>query len=94
MDEVPVYFDIPDSRIVEEKGKKDILLSTTGSEKLRFTVVLCTTAGGDKLKPMVIFKRKTKPPGQFEEDTDLDETINNYVENLEFNSDEDFNGFE
>jgi hypothetical protein len=65
MDEVAVSFDIPDSRTVDETGKKDIMLTTTGAEKCNFTVVLCCTADGGKCDPMVIFKRKTMPKEQF-----------------------------
>ena len=61
MDEVVVSFDIPSTRTIDEKGKKEIILSTTGAEKLNFTVVLCCTADGGKCQPMVIFKRKTMP---------------------------------
>jgi transposase-like protein len=65
MDEVAVSFDIPDSRTVDETGKEDIILTTTGAEKCNFTVVLCCTADGGKCDPMVIFKRKTMPKEQF-----------------------------
>jgi len=44
MDEVPVTFDMPANFTVEEKGHKDVRVSTTGSEKYRFTVTLCVTA--------------------------------------------------
>ena len=46
MDEVSVSFDIPDTRTVDEKGKKDILIKTTGNEKYNFTVILTVTADG------------------------------------------------
>jgi transposase-like protein len=65
MDEVPVSFDMPDTRTVDVRGKEDIILTTTGSEKTNFTVVLCCTADGAKCEPMVIFKRKTMPKGNF-----------------------------
>jgi hypothetical protein len=65
MDEVAVSFDIPSTRTIDEKGKKEIILSTTDAEKLNFTVVLCCTADGGKCQPMVIFKRKTMPKDSF-----------------------------
>ena len=61
MDEIPVSFDIPGTRTVDEVGKKDIVITTTGAEKCNFTVVLCCTADGGKCEPMIIFKRKTMP---------------------------------
>lgn len=61
MDEVPMSFDIPACRTVEEVGKKTVGVTTTGHERTCFTVVLACTASGKKLKPMVIFKRVTMP---------------------------------
>ena len=65
MDEVPCTFDIPRNRTVDEVGKEDISIVTTGHEKMNFTIVLCVTANGFKCKPMVIFKRKTLPKENF-----------------------------
>ena len=65
MDETPVWFDMPSARTVNEKGAKTVLVNTTGHEKSRFTVVLACMADGTKLKPMVIFKRKTLPKENF-----------------------------
>ena len=50
MDEVPMSFDAPYSRTVDTTGAESIPGPTTGHEKT-----------GKKLKPMVIFKRKTMP---------------------------------
>ena len=61
MDEVPVSFDAPSSRTVDEVGKKTIRVTTTGNEKTNFTAVLSCLADGTKLKPLLIFKRKTLP---------------------------------
>lgn len=65
MDEVPVSFDLPRHWTVDEKGKKDIAVTTTGFEKCGFTVVLAVTANGSKCPPLVIFKRKTVPKERF-----------------------------
>ena len=65
MNKVTVTFDIPSTRTIDLKGKKEIILSTSGAEKLNFTVVLCCMANGDKCQPMVIFKRKTMPKDSF-----------------------------
>ena len=50
---------------MESRGAKTVLLKTTGNEKTRFTVVLSCLADGTKLKPMVIFHRKTMPKDKF-----------------------------
>ena len=55
MDETPMNFDMPPNRTVNSKGSKTVLIKT------RFTVVLACMADGTKLKPMVVFKRKTMP---------------------------------
>ena len=61
MDETPVTMDMVGNNTVDKVGKKTILLKTTGHEKCRYTVVLACMADGQKLKPMLIFKRKTLP---------------------------------
>uniref|UniRef100_A0A3B3BHW9 HTH CENPB-type domain-containing protein n=1 Tax=Oryzias melastigma TaxID=30732 RepID=A0A3B3BHW9_ORYME len=65
MDEVPLTFDIPVSHTVEKKGTSTVATRTTGYEKALFTVVLGCHANGQKLPPMVIFKRKTLPKETF-----------------------------
>lgn len=65
MDEIPMSFDMPTKFTVDVKGTQDIKICTTGSEKCCFTVVLTVMADGEKLPPMVIFKRKTIPKGEF-----------------------------
>lgn len=65
MDEVPLTFDIPVSHTVEKKGTATVGIRTTGHEKSSFTVVLSCHANGQKLPPMVIFKRKTLPKEKF-----------------------------
>ena len=65
MDETPVWFDMPAVRTVESRGAKTVFVKTTSHEKTRFTVVLACLADGTKLKPMVVFKRKTMPKERF-----------------------------
>ena len=65
MDETPVFFDLPGNRTINLTGEKTVLVRTTGNEKNHFTVVLCCTADGTKLKPMIILKRKTLPKVMF-----------------------------
>lgn len=64
MDETPMNFDMIGNKTVHQKGEKTILIKT-GQEKSSFTVVLAYTADGNKLKPMIIFKRKTMPKLKF-----------------------------
>jgi len=65
MDEVPLTFEIPLNRTVEKTGTRTESIRTTGNEKSSFTVVLGCQANGQKLSPMVIFKRKTLPKEKF-----------------------------
>lgn len=65
MDEVPLTFDIPVNRTVDKMGARTVNVRTTGNEKASFTVVLACQANGQKLPPMVIFKRKTVPKENF-----------------------------
>jgi len=61
MDEVPLTFDVPSNKTVDFKGAKAIMIKTSGNEKTRYTVVLACFAGGTKLPPLLIFKRKMLP---------------------------------
>ena len=65
MDETPVWFDMPSARIVSARGEKTVSITTTGHKKSRFMVVLSYLVDATKLKPMVIFKRKTQPKEKF-----------------------------
>ncbi|GFX66183.1 pogo transposable element with KRAB domain [Trichonephila clavipes] len=65
MDESPVTFEMIGNKTIDMKGAKTIHIKTTGHEKSHFTVVLSCLADGTKLKPMVIFKRKTVPKSNF-----------------------------
>ncbi|GFT45769.1 HTH CENPB-type domain-containing protein [Trichonephila clavipes] len=65
MDSTPVTFDMIGNKTMNMKGTKAIHIKTTGHEKSPFTVVTSCLADGTKLKPMVIFKRKTVPKSNF-----------------------------
>jgi len=65
MDDAPLTFDIPVNGTVEKTGTPTVSIRTKGNEKPSFTVVLGCKANGQKLPPMVIFKRKTLPKGTF-----------------------------
>ena len=70
MDGTPMYFDLPANKTIDFEGVKSVKVTTTGHEKLRYTVLL--TAGvhrvaegeyrGFRLPPVVIFKNLVKPP--------------------------------
>lgn len=62
MDEVPCYFDMPTGTTIDIRGAKNVPVTTSGYEKLRFTVVLACSADGGKLNPMLIFKNLKKVP--------------------------------
>lgn len=51
------------NQTVNAGGANTILIKTVGHEKTRFIVVLACMADSTKLKPLVIFKRKTLPKG-------------------------------
>jgi len=63
-----MWFDMPRNSTIEFEGVREVPIKTTGSDKVRFTVVLGYTASGDKLPPTVIFKLKNKPKGRFPRD--------------------------
>jgi len=60
-DDMAIYLDMPPNYMLEKKGVKEVLLKTTGCEKLRLTVMLAATADGRKLPLLLILKRKTLP---------------------------------
>ena len=66
MDETPMFFDMPGNRTVNKSGERTVFVKTTGHVKQHFTVVLACCADGNKLKPLVIFKRKTLPKVKFQ----------------------------
>ncbi|KAF4798120.1 hypothetical protein TURU_067369 [Turdus rufiventris] len=53
------------TRTVEKTGTPMVPVRTTGNKKSLFTVVLGVLSDGQKLSPMVIFKRKTFPKEKF-----------------------------
>lgn len=56
MDEMPMFFDMSGTRTVHSVGDKTVT---------HFTVILACMAGGTKLKPAVVFKRKTMPKEKY-----------------------------
>ena len=59
MDETLLMFDMPRNRMINNTGEKTIKICTKGNKKNHVTVVLTCCGDGLKIKPMVIFKRKT-----------------------------------
>jgi hypothetical protein len=54
VDQTTVYFDMPLNVTVNEKGAKTVLITGTGNEKARITVMLGVLVDGRKLPPYVI----------------------------------------
>ncbi len=65
MDETPMTFDLPSNTTVDEMGIRTVSIRTTGHKKTNFTVVLTCMADSTKLPPVVIFKLKNVPWGNF-----------------------------
>jgi len=57
--ETAIYLDMPPNYTLKKIGVKEVLLKTTGCEKLCLTVMSVATADGRKLPPLLILKRKT-----------------------------------
>lgn len=64
-DQTPVYFDMTSNTTVNVKGAREVKLLSTGNENLRFTVMLSCLVDGTKLRPYLVFKRKTIPSETF-----------------------------
>jgi len=62
-DDMAIYLDMPPN-YTEKKGVKEVLLKTTGCEKLHLTVMLAATADGREVPPLLILKRKTLPKSE------------------------------
>ena len=61
MDEMQLTFGMPPIRTINNTREKAIKIRTTGNKKNCVTVVLACARDRSKLRPMVIFKRKTVP---------------------------------
>ena len=65
MDEISLTFDILVNRTLKRTGSSAVSIRTTENEKSSLTVVLGCQVIGQKLPPMVIFKRRTLPKEKF-----------------------------
>ena len=63
MDETPLYFDVVPGRVIDKKGKKSVVVHTTGNAKRHLTIVLTVLAHAyvEVLPALAIFKRKKRP---------------------------------
>ncbi|CAI7877137.1 unnamed protein product [Closterium sp. NIES-53] len=60
-DQTLLFLEMPAERTIEMKGARTVHVRSAGYQKERVTVMLAVTAGGLKLPPYVVFKRKTVP---------------------------------
>lgn len=56
IDEVPVYFDVLPTRVLDKIGVDRAFVRTNGKMKTRFTAVLAIAADGTKFPPLIIFR--------------------------------------
>jgi hypothetical protein len=57
-DETSIYIDPPTRRTYDHIGARKVEAVTTGQQKTRVSVCLTATAGGTKLKPLILIPRK------------------------------------
>jgi hypothetical protein len=57
MDETAVYLEDPRQVTVDEKGKRHVILKSTGFASMRVTALLSVRPNGTKLTPVIIFKK-------------------------------------
>ena len=65
MDKTPIFFDMVGALTIDCCGAQSVPICTTGNDKNQLTYVLGIFADGTKLPPVVIFKGKRKPKGQY-----------------------------
>ena len=58
MDETPIMFEMVGKTTIAKIGDRNINIRTYGSERSRISVILCISASGNKLPPLLIFKGK------------------------------------
>ena len=74
-DETAIYLDMSPNYTLEKKGVKEVLLKTTGCEKLRLTVKPAATVGGRKLPPFLILKREVLQKSEAFPKDDIDRSL-------------------
>ena len=58
MDETPIWFEMISKNTVTKLGEKTVTKRTFGSERTRISVILCISADGQKIPPLLVFKGK------------------------------------
>ena len=61
MDETPLFFDVVPMKVIDKKGKRSVVVRTTGNQKRHLAVVLTIPADGVVLPALAIFKGKLQP---------------------------------
>lgn len=64
MDETPIYFEMFSKTCVAKIEERSVNVKTFGSDRNRISLILCISAIGLKLPPLVIFKGQ--PNGRIE----------------------------
>ena len=60
MDETPIWFEMISKNTISKLGEKSVMVRTFGSERTRISVILCTSANGEKIPPLLVFKGKKR----------------------------------
>ena len=58
MDEIPIYFNLISKNEVAKIGERYVNVIRQYSEGIKFSVILCISAIGEKLPPLIVFKGK------------------------------------
>lgn len=59
VDETPIWMELKFENTISKIGKKEIRIKSFNLDQHRFSLVLCITAAGNKLPPMIVFRGKT-----------------------------------
>ncbi|GES85817.1 pogo transposable element with KRAB domain [Rhizophagus clarus] len=83
MNEMLVSFDLPSNTTIDELDARSVSTRITEHEKANFTVVLTCMADGTKLFPLIIFKLKNVPQGNFSSEIENIWTKRKRISNLQ-----------
>ncbi len=56
LDETPVYYESPNTRMIETKGINEVIIDTEGNENKRINMLLSVCGDGSKLAPFCVFQ--------------------------------------
>jgi len=82
MDETGCVFSIVGCKVVAKKGSKTVFAKSLKHSYKRVTVVLCISAVGEKLTPMVIVKGESVPVGLEVDDYEVAAQKNSWMDNV------------